>query len=192
MTSAQVHYTPRMQQVYRDQVIPEMMKEFNYKNAMQVPRLKKIVLNMGVGDGGRDAKVIQSAEEDLTAISGQKARRTHARISVSAFKVREGMPVGCSVTMRGGRMYDFLERLICVAIPRIRDFRGLPPKAFDGQGNYNFGLKEHQIFLELDFNKDLLDLGMDVTFVTSAKTDAECKSLLRAFGLPLRDADQGK
>ncbi len=188
MTETQT-YSPMMQARYREQIIPAMQAEFNYGNAMEVPRLKKIVVNMGVGEAARDAKMIQIAEEDLSLITGQKPRRTHTRIAVAAFKVRQGMPVGCYVTLRGARMYEFLERLIAIAIPRIRDFRGLPPKAFDGTGNYTFGIKEHHIFLELDFSKEIHTLGMDITFVTTAKNNEECKALLKGFGLPLRDLD---
>ena len=136
---------------------------------MQVPRLKKIVLNMGVGEGSRDEKVLQVAEVDLTAIAGQKPKRTRAKVSVSAFKLREGMPVGCCVTLRGAYMYEFLERLIGVAIPRIRDFRGLSPRAFDGRGNYNFGIREHQIFTEVDPNNRVHNFGMNITMVTTAE-----------------------
>jgi large subunit ribosomal protein L5 len=155
---------------------------------MQVPKLLKIVVNMGVGEGARDAKVIQKAEEDLGLITGQKPRRNLSRVAVSAFKLRKGMPVGCSVTLRGDYMFEFLERFIGVAIPRIRDFRGLSAKGFDGRGNYNVGIKEHQIFLELDFSKEILPLGMDIAFVTTAETDEECKALLKGFGLPIREA----
>lgn len=182
-------YTPRLEAHYRTEVVPALQSQFGYKNPMQVPRLNKIVLNMGVGEGARDAKVLQQAEEDLALIAAQKPRRTRARVSVAAFKLRAGMPVGCSVTLRGKRMYDFLERLIVTAMPRIRDFRGLPPKGFDHQGNYNFGLKEHQVFLELDMTKEHLPLGMNITMTTSAKTDDEARALLKAFGLPIRDID---
>ncbi|MBI1783700.1 50S ribosomal protein L5 [Candidatus Sumerlaeota bacterium] len=188
MAETQTTYIPMMRQRYREEIIPSLQGQFKFKNAMQVPRLKKIVVNMGVGEGAHDAKVLQTAEEDLALISGQKPRRTHTRIAVSAFKVRQGMPVGCYVTLRGARMYEFLERLIVIAIPRIRDFRGLSPKSFDGHGNYNFGIKEHQIFLELDFSKEIPTLGMDITLVTTAKNDEECKALLKGFGLPLREA----
>lgn len=182
-------YEPRLQKLYKAEIAPSLREQFSYRNLMQVPKLQKIVVNMGVGEGSRDAKVIQRAEEDLALITGQKPRRNKSKVAVSAFKLRAGMPVGCSVTLRGKYMYEFLERLVSIAIPRIRDFRGLPPKAFDGRGNYNFGLKEHQIFLELDFTKELLAAGMNITFVTTAKTDDECKALIKAFGLPLREAD---
>jgi large subunit ribosomal protein L5 len=179
-------YIPRLLELYRAEVVPALNAEFKYKNSMQVPRLEKIVLNMGVGEGSRDAKILQQAEEDLGLISGQKPSRTRARVSVAAFKLRAGMPVGCKVTLRGKRMYEFLERLIVMAIPRIRDFRGLPPKGFDGRGNYNFGLREHQVFLELDSAKENLPLGMNVTMTTSANTNDEARALLKGLGLPIR------
>lgn len=181
------NYVPRLKKHYGETIVPELKKQFGYVNVMQVPKLQKIVVNMGVGEGSRDAKVIVQAEEDLSLITGQKPKRTKSKIAVSAFKLRENMPVGCCVTLRGAQMYEFLERLISTAIPRIRDFRGLPPKAFDGRGNYNFGIKEHQIFLELDSSKELLALGMNVTMVTTAKTDDECRALVKAFGMPLRE-----
>ncbi len=187
--SATTTYIPSLLLRYRQEIQPALRGQFKFKNAMEVPALKKIVINMGVGEGGHDAKIMQRAEEDLALITGQKPRRTHARISVSAFKVREGMPVGCVVTLRGKRMYEFLERFIAIAIPRIRDFRGLSPKGFDHRGNYNMGLREHYVFLELDTSKEMITLGMDVAFVTSAKNDDQCKALLKGFGLPLRETD---
>lgn len=183
------NYIPRLLTLYRSEVAPALKSQFGYANPMQIPHLQKIVLNMGVGEGSRDAKVLQQAEEDLALIAGQKPRRTRARVSVAAFKLRAGMPVGCAVTLRGKRMYDFLERLIVTAIPRIRDFRGLPPKGFDGRGNYNFGLREHQVFLELDSSKEHLPLGMNVTMTTTAKTNEEARALLKALGLPIRDIE---
>ena len=183
------HYIPRLKHLYRSEVSLALREEFGYGNVMQVPRLQKIVLNMGVGEGSRDPKILQAAEADLALIAGQKPNRTRARLSVSAFKLREGMPVGCCVTLRKNQMYEFLDRLIVIAIPRIRDFRGLPPKAFDGRGNYNFGIKEHQIFLELDFTKEILPLGMNVTIVTTAQTDKECRALITGLGLPLQAID---
>ncbi len=192
MAETATTYTPRMKTLYREQVIPAMLEEFKYSNVMQVPKLVKIVVNMGVGEGSRDIKVIQRAEADLGLITGQKARRNRARLSVAAFKLRQGMPVGCSVTLRGKRMFDFLERLIVIGIPRVRDFRGLPLKSFDGRGNYNFGLKEHQVFLELDTGKEVLPFGMNITLVTTAGTDAECKALLIGFGLPMRRPEKPK
>lgn len=190
--TATENYTPRLLELYRSEVVPSLKSEFSYANPMQVPHLQKIVLNMGVGEGARDAKVLQQAEEDLTLISGQKPRRTRARVSVAAFKLRAGMPVGCAVTLRGKRMYEFLERLIVMAIPRIRDFRGLPLKGFDGRGNYNFGLREHQVFLELDSAKEGVPLGMNVTMTTTADTDDEARALLRGLGLPFREPETKK
>jgi large subunit ribosomal protein L5 len=163
-----------------------MRKKFGYKNIMQVPRLVKIVVNMGVGEACRDIKELDLAEAELTLITGQKPRMTRAKVSVSAFKVREGMPVGCFVTLRGARMYEFLDRLINVAIPRIRDFRGLPTRSFDGRGNHSMGVREHAIFVELDPNKIPRARGMNITTVTNAKTDAEAKELLTLFGMPFR------
>ena len=186
MAEAATDYIPKLKKLYREQIVSALHEQFKYANIMQVPRLSKIVVNMGVGEGARDIKVLTRAEEDLTLITGQKPKRTRASVSVAAFKVREDMPVGCCVTMRGQYMFEFLERLIAVAIPRIRDFRGLPAKAFDGRGNYNFGIREHQIFLELDFMRDIMPFGMNVTMVTTAKTDDECRALLAAFGLPIR------
>jgi large subunit ribosomal protein L5 len=181
-------YEPRFYTKFKDSIRAELMADLGLKNIMQVPRLTKIVLNMGVGEGSKDEKILQQAELDLAVIAGQKPRRTRARISVAAFKLRAGMPVGTSVTLRGPRMYEFLERLVCVAIPRIRDFRGLSPRAFDGRGNYNFGIREHQIFTEIDTTKAIpMTLGMNITLVTTAKTNDHCKALLKKFGVPLRE-----
>ncbi len=179
-------YRPRMYDLYLNEIRSALKEELGLPNIMQVPRLEKIVLNMGVGEGSRDEKVLVAAEEDLALIAGQKPRRNRARISVANFKLRQGMPVGCSVTLRGWRMWEFLERLINVAIPRIRDFRGLPPKAFDGRGNYNFGVREHQIFTEIDITTRQHSFGMDVTFVTTAGDNERSRALLRRLGLPLR------
>ncbi|OPZ04239.1 MAG: 50S ribosomal protein L5 [candidate division BRC1 bacterium ADurb.BinA292] len=180
-------YRPRLLAEYQERIRPSLMDELKLKNVMEVPRLLKVVLNMGVGEGSRDEKILQAAEEDLALISGQKPRRTRAKISVAAFKLRAGMPVGCMVTLRGPYMYEFLERLINVAIPRIRDFRGLPPRAFDGKGNYNFGIREHTIFTEIDHRQVQQTFGMNITLVTNAKSDDHCRTLLRRFGLPLRE-----
>lgn len=181
---------PRFRTQYRDAIVPALQAEFGYPNPMRVPRLTKIVLNMGCGEASRDQKLLARAEEDLGLIAGQKCRRNVSRVSVSQFKLREGMIVGLSVTLRRDRMYEFLERLISTAIPRIRDFRGLRADSFDGRGNYSFGLKEHQIFLELDSSKEMVQLGMDVTLVTTARTDAECRALLKGFGFPLRESGE--
>ena len=179
-------YRPALETRYREQIRQALQQELGLKNVMQVPRLEKIVLNMGVGEGSRDEKILVQAEADLTMIAGQKPKRTKAKISVSAFKLREGMPVGCCVTLRGARMYDFLDRLINVAIPRVRDFRGLPLNAFDGRGNHSMGVKEQLIFTELDYNQIETIRGMNITTVTSAKTDAECRELLTLLGMPFR------
>jgi large subunit ribosomal protein L5 len=181
------HYVPNLKRRYREEIIPAMMKRFGYKNVTQVPRLQKVVVNMGVGEAARDSKIIESAAAELTLITGQKARVTKARKSISAFKLREGMSVGCFVTLRGARMYEFLERLIRIAIPRIRDFRGLPTRSFDGRGNHSLGIREHLIFMELDFNKVPAVRGMNITTVTTAKTDEEALELLRLFGFPFRE-----
>ncbi len=180
--------TPRLLARYRDEVINALTEKFGYTNRMQVPRITKVTLNMGIGDGARDAKLVDAAQEELAIIAGQKARRTQARISVSNFKVREGMPVGCSVTLRGHRMWEFLDRLIAVSIPRIRDFRGLSPNAFDGRGNHSFGIREHSIFMELDLNEVAQVRGMNICTTTTAKTDEEARELLRLIGMPFRAA----
>ncbi len=166
--------------------MPALQAKFGYKNVMQVPRITKITLNMGVGEAMADKKVIDHAAGDMTLISGQKPQITRARKSIANFKVRENWPVGCKVTLRGARMYEFLDRLISVAIPRIRDFRGLPSRSFDGRGNYSLGIKEQIIFPEIDFDKVDAIRGMDITIATSAKTDAEARALLEAFNFPLR------
>jgi large subunit ribosomal protein L5 len=176
----------RLQEHYRKTVVPQMQAQFGYKNVMQVPRLTKIVLNMGVGEAMADKKVIENAAGDMTQISGQKPLITRARKSIANFKVRENWPIGCMVTLRGARMYEFLDRLISVAIPRIRDFRGLSGRAFDGRGNYSLGIKEQIIFPEIDFDKVDAIRGMDITIVTTAKNDAEARALLAAFHFPIR------
>ncbi|NQU44232.1 50S ribosomal protein L5 [bacterium] len=179
-------YAPRLQTRYRDEVVPALREKFNYKSSMQVPRLKKIVLNMGVGEATQNLKALEEAMEEMALISGQKPKQTRAKVSVAAFKVRRGMPVGCTVTLRGWRMYDFLDRLISVAIPRIRDFRGLPDNAFDGRGNHNMGVREQLIFTEIDYSHITTTRGMNITLVTSAKNDEECKELLSQLGMPFR------
>ena len=179
-------YVPRYLTKYRADVVPAMMKKFNYRSPMEVPRIEKIVVNMGVGEAARNIKDLDEAEAVLAVITGQKPRLTRATRSVAAFKVRRGMPVGCCVTLRGWRMYDFLDRLISVAIPRVRDFRGLAVNAFDGRGNYSMGIREQLIFVEIDYNKVTTTRGMNVTTVTTARTDAECKELLTLFGMPFR------
>lgn len=180
-------YVPALRTKYRDDVASGMMKRFNYDNVNQIPKIEKIVVNMGVGEASKDIKALESAERELAQITGQKAKRTIAKKSISTFKLREGMPVGCFVTLRGNMMYEFMERLINVAIPRVRDFRGLPTKSFDGRGNHSMGVKEHLIFMELDFNKVTAVKGMNITTVTSAKTDEEARELLKLMGYPFRE-----
>ncbi|MDZ7710014.1 MAG: 50S ribosomal protein L5 [Roseovarius sp.] len=178
-------YTPRLRTQFRDTIKPALKEEFGYTNDMMIPRLDKIVINIGCGaEAVRDSKKAKSAQEDLTAIAGQKAVTTKARNSIAGFRLREGMPVGAKVTLRGDRMYDFLDRLITVAMPRIRDFRGVPGKSFDGSGNYAMGLKEHIVFPEINFDKVDEVWGMDIIITTTAKTDAEAKALLKHFNMP--------
>lgn len=179
-------YTPRLKAQYAGKVRAALKEEFSYKNDMQIPRLDKIVLNMGIGEAVADSKKIRSAEADLTAIAGQKAVITRARNSIAGFKLREGMPIGVKVTLRGDRMYEFLDRLVTVAMPRVRDFRGIPSKSFDGRGNYAMGLKEHIVFPEIDFDKVDQIWGMDIVICTTANTDAEAKSLLKHFNMPFQ------
>ncbi|MDA8192039.1 50S ribosomal protein L5 [Acidiferrobacter thiooxydans] len=178
--------TSRLQDLYENTIRPELMARFGYKNPMQVPRVVKVTLNMGVGEALADKKVIENAVADMQAIGGQKPIVTRARKSVAAFKVREDWPIGCKVTLRRTRMYDFLDRLISVALPRVRDFRGLPGRSFDGQGNYSLGIKEQIIFPEIEYDKIDAIRGMDITITTTAKTDDEARALLTAFRLPIR------
>lgn len=178
-------YTPRLKAVYADTIRAALKEEFAYKNDMQIPGLDKIVLNIGCGaEAVRDSKKAKSAQEDLTAIAGQKAMVTTAKKSIAGFRVREDMPLGAKVTLRGDRMFEFLDRLITIAMPRIRDFRGVSGKSFDGRGNYAMGLKEHIIFPEINFDKVDETWGMDIVICTTAKTDAEAKALLKAFNMP--------
>ena len=179
-------YVARLKKLYRDEIVAQLTKEFGYKNALEVPRLDKIVLNMGVGEAVNDTKKVTSAAADLALIAGQKPVVTRARKAISTFKVRENMPIGAKVTLRQTRMYEFLDRLVTVALPRVRDFRGLDPKSFDGRGNYALGIKEHIIFPEIDYDKAEAMLGLDVVVCTTAKTDAEARALLRAFNFPFR------
>ena len=174
----------RLEDYYSTAVRPAMIEKFGYKNIMQVPKLEKIVINMGVGDAVRDSKKVDHATQELTAITGQKAVVTIAKKSVASFKLREGMPVGCKVTLRRDRMYEFLDRPVNVALPRVRDFRGLNPKSFDGRGNYSMGLKEQIVFQEVDYDKVESVRGMDIIVVTSAKTDDEARELLRNLQFP--------
>ena len=176
----------RLAEYYKNNVVGELMKQFNYNSVMEVPKITKITLNMGVGEAVADKKVIQHAVDDMAKIAGQQPIVTKARKSIAGFKIRDGWPIGCKVTLRRSRMYDFLDRLITIAIPRERDFRGLNPKSFDGRGNYSMGIKEQIIFPEIDYDKIDAVRGMDITFTTTAKTDEEAKALLLAFNLPLK------
>ncbi|WP_312527396.1 50S ribosomal protein L5 [Paracoccus sp. (in: a-proteobacteria)] len=180
----QANYTPRLKQQYKDTIRPALMEEFGYKNAMQLPRLDKIVLNMGIGEAVKDTKKVKQGAEELSLIAGQKAVITHAKKSIAGFRVREEMPLGCKVTLRGARMYEFLDRLINIALPRVRDFRGVKGTSFDGRGNYAMGLKEQIVFPEINFDKVDEVLGMDIIICTTAKTDAEAKALLKHFNMP--------
>jgi large subunit ribosomal protein L5 len=177
-------YKPRFKARYNEELLPALMEKFGYTNKLQAPRLEKIVLNMGVGEATQDTKKVQNAVRDLTLIAGQKPIVTKAKQAISNFKVREGMPLGAKVTLRRDRMYEFLDRLITMALPRVRDFRGLNGKSFDGRGNYSMGLKEHIVFPEIDYDKVEQVWGMDITVCTSAKTDEEAKELLRGFQFP--------
>jgi len=177
----------RLQTYYKETVVPELTKQFSYKNVMEVPKITKITLNMGVGEAVGDKKVMERAVGDMTAISGQKPIVNLARKSVASFKIRDGWPVGCKVTLRRERMYEFLDRLVNIAIPRIRDFRGLNRKSFDGRGNFSMGVKEQIMFPEIDFDKIDAIRGMDITITTTAKTDDEARALLKAFNFPFRE-----
>ncbi len=180
----------RLKDIYNNTIVDIMMKQFGYSNRMQVPKLLKITLNMGVGEAVADKKVMSHAVEDMTLIAGQKPVITKARKSIAGFKIREGWPIGCKVTLRKDRMYDFLDRLITIALPRVRDFRGLSSKAFDGTGNYSLGIKEQLVFPEIDFDKTDTIRGLDICITTSAGTNEEAKALLEAFNLPLKDRDK--
>ena len=179
-------YTPRLRKHYEEVVRPKLIEEFGYKNPMEVPKIDKIVLNMGVGESTADSKKASVAAADLALIAGQKPVITKARKAISQFKVREGMPIGAKVTLRKARMYEFLDRLVTIALPRVRDFRGLNPKSFDGRGNYALGIKEHLVFPEINYDKAESAWGMDVVITTTAKTDAEARALLKHFNFPFR------
>ncbi|MEX0651696.1 MAG: 50S ribosomal protein L5 [Actinomycetota bacterium] len=183
-------YTPRMKQRFRDELVPALQSELGLENVMQVPRLDKIVVNMGIGDAVKDARMLDGAVEDLTIITGQKPVVTKARKSIAGFKLREGMPIGAKVTLRGDRMWEFYDRLVSLALPRIRDFRGMGPRSFDGHGNYTMGVTEQLIFPEIDYDKVAQVRGMDITIVTTATTDDEARSLLVALGFPLAGLEQ--
>ncbi|HHW44548.1 MAG TPA: 50S ribosomal protein L5 [Desulfotomaculum sp.] len=179
---------PRLKDKYKDEVVRAMMNKFGYKNIMQVPKLEKVVINMGVGEAIHNSKAMDAAVNDLATITGQRPVVTRAKKSIAAFKVRQGMTVGCKVTLRGDRMYEFVDKLFNVALPRVRDFRGVSPKAFDGRGNYSLGIREQLIFPEIEYDKVDKVRGMDVIFVTTAKTDEEARELLRLLGMPFRAA----
>jgi len=177
----------RLKAVYRDKVVKELKAKFNYENVMETPRITKITLNMGVGEASRDKKIMDNAVRDMTAIAGQKPVVTMSRKSIAGFKIRDNWPIGCKVTLRGDRMFEFLDRLISVAIPRIRDFRGLSGQSFDGRGNYSMGLKEQIVFPEIEYDKIDAIRGLDICITTTAKTNAEGKALLAAFSFPFKD-----
>ena len=179
--------TPRLKEKYTREIVPALMKEFSYKNIMQVPKIQKIVLNVGLGEAIQNIKLLEAAQKELGKITGQKAVITKAKKSIATFKLREGMPIGCKVTLRGDSMYEFLDRLIGIALPSIRDFRGISGKSFDGRGNYALGIREQFIFPEIDYDKVEMVHGLDIIMCTSAKTDKESKALLRMFGIPFRN-----
>ena len=187
MTAVQERTLPRLKQRYREEISPALLEQFGFANVMQVPRLTKIVVNMGVGEAARDAKLMDGAVRDLTAITGQKPQVQRARKSVAQFKLREGMPIGAKCTLRGDRMWEFLDRLLTLALPRIRDFRGLAPTQFDGNGNYTFGLTEQSMFHEIDVDRIDRQRGMDITLVTTARNDDEGRALLKALGFPFKE-----
>ncbi|MDE1959700.1 MAG: 50S ribosomal protein L5 [Xanthomonadaceae bacterium] len=177
----------RLETIYKEQVVPKLMERFGYKNVMEVPRITKITLNMGVGEAAANKKVLENAIADMAKIAGQKPVATKARVSVASFKIRDGWPIGCKVTLRRARMYEFFDRLITIALPRVRDFRGVSGRAFDGRGNYNMGIKEQIIFPEIDFDQIDALRGMDIAIATTAKTDAEARALFEAFKFPFRN-----
>jgi large subunit ribosomal protein L5 len=183
-------YTPRLKERFRDELVPALQSELGLENVMQVPRLDKIVVNMGIGDAVKDGRMLDAALEDLTIITGQKPVVTKARKSIAGFKLREGMPIGAKVTLRGDRMWEFYDRLVSLALPRIRDFRGMSPRSFDGHGNYTMGVTEQLIFPEIDYDKVAQVRGMDITIVTTATGDDEARSLLIALGFPLAGVEQ--
>jgi large subunit ribosomal protein L5 len=179
--------TTRLEKIYKEQIVPKLMQRFGYRNPMQVPRLVKVTLNMGVGEAAANKKVLENAQADMTKIAGQKSIATLSRKSIATFKIRDGWPIGCKVTLRRARMYEFLDRLINIALPRVRDFRGISGRAFDGRGNYNLGIKEQIIFPEIDFDQVDAIRGMDIAITTTARTDEEAKALLEAFNFPFRN-----
>jgi large subunit ribosomal protein L5 len=179
-------YVPRLKQRYRDEVVPRLQKEFGITNVMAVPRIEKVSVNMGMGDAIQNIKLLDDAVEELTALAGQRPAITRAQKSIAAFKLREGMPIGCRVTLRGNRMWEFLDRLLTIALPRVRDFRGVPTKSFDGRGNYTVGIRDHLIFPEVDYNKVERPKGMNITIVTTAGNDERAQYLLRELGMPFQ------
>jgi large subunit ribosomal protein L5 len=180
-------YEPRLRKKYKDEIIPQLMKEFSFQNIMQVPKLDRVVINMGLGEAVQNAKLIESAVAELTAITGRKPIVTRAKKSIATFKLREGMPIGVMVTLRGEQMYDFVDRLVSIALPRTRDFKGISPKAFDGRGNYTLGIREQIVFPEINYDKIDRIKGMNVTFVTTAETDEQGRALLKSLGMPFRN-----
>jgi large subunit ribosomal protein L5 len=180
-------YEPRLRNKYKDEIVPQLMKDFGFKNIMQVPKLERIVVNMGLGEAVQNAKLIESAAEELKAITGRKPVITRAKKSIASFKLREGMPIGVMVTLRGEQMYDFLDRLVSLALPRTRDFKGISPKAFDGRGNYTLGIREQIVFPEINYDKIDRIKGMNVTLVTTAETDEQGRALLKSLGMPFRN-----
>lgn len=180
-------YEPRLRTKYKDEIVPQLMKDFSFQNVMQVPKLERIVVNMGLGEAVQNAKLLESAVAELTAITGRKPVVTRAKKSIASFKLREGMPIGVMVTLRGVQMYDFLDRLVSLALPRTRDFKGISPKAFDGRGNYTLGIREQIVFPEINYDKIDRIKGMNVTFVTTAETDEQGRALLKSLGMPFRN-----
>lgn len=185
-TATVVQPVPRLRQAYRDEVVRQMMERYGYRNPMSVPRLHKIVVNMGVGEASLNTKILDSAAEQLAVITGQKPVIRRARNSIANFKIRKGMPIGCCVTLRGDRMYEFFDRLISVTLPRVRDFRGLSTRSFDGRGNYTLGMKDQLVFVEINYQKIDKVRGMNITLVTTARTDEECRNLLTLLGMPFK------
>lgn len=180
-------YEPRLRKKYKEEIIPQLMKDFSFRNVMQVPKLKRVIVNMGLGEAVQNAKLIESAVEELKAITGRKPIVTRAKKSIASFKLREGMPIGAMVTLRGEQMYDFVDRLVSIALPRTRDFKGISPKAFDGRGNYTLGIREQIVFPEINYDKIDRIKGMNVTFVTTAETDEQGRALLKSLGMPFRN-----
>ena len=183
-TAKSASYEPRLRKQYRDEVVPKLRKEFGFENLMAVPRLEKIVVNMGLGEAIQNIKILDDGVAEMAAITGQRPSVRRSRKSIASFKLREGMPIGCSVTLRGARMWDFMDRFVAIALPRVRDFRGIPTKSFDGRGNYTIGIRDHLIFQEIDLNKVERPKGMNITFVTTAENDEQALHLLRGLGVP--------